>query len=80
MGTVRSLFDIMNFHEIGGTLILNVEENALISTMESDFDIFHSFNQNLELKFLLFWIRAKNATKNGRYFRHQKNVEPDLPF
>ena len=36
-GTVRSLFDKMNFHEIGGTLMLNVEENALIITMKSDF-------------------------------------------
>ena len=60
--------------------MLNVEENALISTIESDFDIFLSFNQNFALKFFLFWIRAKNATKNGRYFRRRKNVEPDLPL
>ena len=35
--TVRSLFDKMNFHKIGGTLFLNVEENALIIAMKSDF-------------------------------------------
>jgi len=74
------LFDKMKIHEIRGTLVPNVEEGALISTMESDFNIFHSFSHNFNLKFNLFWVRAKNAPKNGRYFRRQKNIEPNLPF
>ena len=60
--TVRSLFDKMNFHEIRGTLMLKIEWNVLNSTMELDFEIFGSIIHNLELKIVLFWIRAKNAS------------------
>ena len=68
----------MNFNEMGGTLVLNVEGKALISTINSDFLFLHSINHNFELKFLLFWIRAKNTPKKEPYRKCKKSiVAPD---
>ena len=54
----------------------NIEKNELNTTVGLDFKIFGSIVHNFDLKFHLFWIRAKNTPQNGRYFKRKKNILP----